>query len=104
MIIQINTDNHITGSESIVADLSALIEKELSHYSQHITRVEAHITDQNSHKKGVDDIRCSLEVRLEGHQPMAATNDAGNKKDAVKGACIKVAGSLASAIGKQRGH
>lgn len=104
MIIQINTDNHITGSENIVAELSALIEKELAHYSTHITRVEAHLTDQNGQKKGVDDIRCNLEVRLEGHQPMAASNDAGNKKDAVKGACTKVSSSLASVIGKQRGH
>jgi len=104
MIVQFNTDKNIIATEGMAEHFTALIEKELAHLSLHITRIEAHLSDENGSKKGVDDIRCLLEARLEGHQPMAVTHDANNNHDAVSGACTKINSALSTVIEKQRGR
>ncbi len=66
MTIQFNTDNNITGSEELQAPLNAAIEKSLGRFSSQITRLEVHLNDENSHKKGQNDKRCMLEARMAG--------------------------------------
>lgn len=58
MKIQLNTDKNITGGERLESYLSSLIENELSHFSNHITRIEVHLSDENGQKKGANDKRC----------------------------------------------
>ena len=78
MQIQINTDHNIEGHEALTAHVSDLVESALSQFSDHITRVEVHLSDENSDKKhGNDDMRCMMEARLEGHQQVAVTHHAG---------------------------
>jgi len=102
MIVQFNTDKNIVATEGMAGHFTALIEKEMAHFGQHITRVEAHLSDENGSKKGADDMRCVLEARLEGHQPVAVTHDANTHHEAVSGACTKMTSALATIIGKQR--
>lgn len=102
MIVQFNTDKNIVATENMAAHFKALIEKEMAHLSSYITRVEAHLSDENGSKKGANDMRCVLEARLEGHQPIAVTHDADTHHDAVSGACTKLTSALSTIIGKQR--
>jgi hypothetical protein len=104
MIVQFNTDHNITASETMSAGVIARITDELSHYSSHITRVEAHLTEENGHKEGVHDKRCVLEARVEGHNPIAVTNHAANNHEAVGGAISKLKSALETVIGKARNH
>lgn len=104
MTIQFNTDNNITGSEELQAPLNAAIEKSLSRFSNQITRVEVHLNDENSHKKGQNDKRCMLEARMEGRQPIAVTNNADTNEQAVKGALDKLIASLETIIGRARNY
>lgn len=104
MTIQFNTDNNITGSIEFKAPLIALITEELSRFSQHITRLEVHLSDENSHKEGPNDIRCMLEARIEGRQPIAVTNQADTHDLAVEGALDKLKTSLNTIIGRLRNH
>ena len=77
MQIQINTDRNIEGREALATQVSGVVESALSRFSDHITRVEVHLSDENSAKKGGhDDIRCMMEARLEGRQPVAVTHQA----------------------------
>ena len=76
MQIQIHTDHHIEGHEAFTAWAAGEIKDALVHHQDQITRVEAHMSDQNGHKGGLDDKRCVLEARLAGRQPMAATHAA----------------------------
>jgi hypothetical protein len=71
--IQLNTDKNITGDERLESYLSSLIENELSRFSDHITRIEIHLADENGPKNGENDKRCALEARIEGRQPIAVT-------------------------------
>jgi len=50
MQVQINTDHNIEGREALAAYVSGVVEAALSRISDHITRVEVHLSDENSDK------------------------------------------------------
>lgn len=101
MQIQINTDHNIEGHEALVAQISGVVESALSRFSDHITHVEVHLSDENSDKKGGnDDMRCMLEVRLEGRRPIAVTHQAATLDQAVDGAVDKLTNLIESTLGR----
>jgi ribosome-associated translation inhibitor RaiA len=103
MQIQINTDRHIEGHEALAAQISGIVESALSRISDSITRVEVHLSDENSAKKGGnDDIRCVMEARLEGRQPSAVTHQAATVDQAVDGAAEKLTRMIESTLGQLR--
>lgn len=100
MQIQVNTDNHIHGREEIVALVETSLEGAVGRFRDRITRVEAHLSDTNSHKTKGDDIRCVLEARLAGHQPIAVTHQAATVELALSGAADKLERSVESTLGR----
>lgn len=103
MQIQINTDRNIDGHDALAQWVTASIESALTHVSEHITRVEVHLSDENSGKKdGPHDKRCLMEARLEGRQPIAIDHQAASLGEAVDGAADKLARKIDSTLGKQR--
>ena len=74
MTVQINTDRTIEWDQRHNDHFSSLIKEELDRFSEHITRVEVHLSDENGSKKGVNDIRCLMEVRIEGKKPIAVSD------------------------------
>lgn len=102
MKVQFNTDNHITGTEELEAFVTEKINTSLERFSDRITRVEVHLSDQNAHKGGADDIQCKLEVRLEGMKPVTVVSKSNAKEKALTEAISKVKSALNSAIGKMR--
>jgi len=64
MQIQFNTDKNVSGSEGLIASSTSLISEELRRYSQQITRVEVHFSDEDGNKDGLNDKRCMVEARL----------------------------------------
>jgi len=100
MQIQINTDHNIEGREALAAWVSGTVETALSRFSDHITRVEVHLSDENGAKNGPHDKRCMLEARLEGRQPIAVTHEAPELDQAVAGAADKLARSIENTLGR----
>ncbi len=100
MLIQVNTDNTIHGREAIVALAHTSIEGAVGRYRDRITRVETHLSDTNSHKTKGDDIRCVLEARLAGHQPIAVSHQAPTVELALSGAADKLERSIESTLGR----
>jgi hypothetical protein len=72
----------------------------ISRFSDHITRLEVHLADENGPKGGENDIRCTLEARLEGRQPMAVTHHAGTIPLAVQGAANSLVSMIDTALGR----
>jgi len=64
MNIQINTDHNIVGHQDLVGQAEATVQSTLGHLAEHITRVEVHLSDENSDKGGSRDKRCLMEARL----------------------------------------
>ena len=98
MQIQIRTDNHIHVHENRATELEAIVKHALRHCSQHITRVELHLSDINGPKAGQLDKSCMMEARLEGHQPMAVTDQAETVGESVTGAAEKLARKVKSTL------
>ena len=104
MQIQVNTDNNIEGSARMAAYFTDTLQEALERFEEQITRVEVHLSDENSHKESSGDKRCLLEARLKGLKPVVVTHNAENLDIAVSGAIDKLIKSLDSSIGKLRNH
>lgn len=48
MQIQLNTDKHIDGNQQLAAEVREVVESTLARFSDHITRVDVHLSDENS--------------------------------------------------------
>jgi ribosome-associated translation inhibitor RaiA len=94
MIIQVNTDNHLTRREALVEQAEATLASALGHLAERITRVEVHLSDENGNKTGDRDKRCMMEARLEGHQLIAVTDESDSLDEAIAGAADKLKHSL----------
>lgn len=102
MQIRINTDKNIEGNERMSKYFSGVIENTLNRFTEHVTRIEAHLSDENSQKEGPDDKRCLLEARVKGLQPIAVTHKAETLDQAVTGAAEKMKSTLETTIAKIR--
>jgi ribosome-associated translation inhibitor RaiA len=100
MQVQINTDHNIEGREALAARISGVVTNALSRVSDHITRVEVHLSDKNGNKTGDKDMRCMMEARLEGRQPIAVTHGAATLDQAVDGAAHKLARLIESTLSR----
>jgi ribosome-associated translation inhibitor RaiA len=104
MKIQVNTDHNIHAHDAFIEQIEATVESTLGHLSEHITRVEVHLTDENAKKGGSTDKRCMMEARLEKHQPVAVTEEAGTLDEAVDGAAHKLKRLLDHTLSRLSAH
>jgi ribosome-associated translation inhibitor RaiA len=104
MTIQFNTDKNVNGKGEFAAPYIALIEAELSRYSQQITRIEVHLSDEEGSKNGLKAKRCLLEARLEGLKPIAVSHQADTIDQAISGALDKLKTSLETILGRLGNH
>ncbi|BAV98412.1 ribosome-associated translation inhibitor RaiA [Lysobacter enzymogenes] len=100
MKIQLNTDHHVRGDESLGQHVEGVIDQNLGRFSSHITRVEVHLRDLNGEKAGGHDKHCTIEARVEGRPPVAATEDAATMRAAISGAARKLQRVLGSSLGR----
>jgi ribosome-associated translation inhibitor RaiA len=82
MQVQVNTDDHIHGGESLAQWVNDEAVSRLSRFRDHITRLEVFLTDLDGSKSGVKDKRCRLEARVANRQPVNVTAD-GDKMASV---------------------
>jgi ribosome-associated translation inhibitor RaiA len=84
MDIHVHTDHNIDGREALATWVTGVIEQSLGGVSRRISRVEVHLTDENSDKKTrADDMRCVLEVKIDGRPPLVVTEQADTIHNAV---------------------
>jgi ribosome-associated translation inhibitor RaiA len=102
MLVQVNTDNHVTLDDELAGRVEGEMEKNLKRFSAQITRVEVHLHDENGDKAGSTDKRCLLEVRVRGLEPFAVSHHAPSIAEAVKGATDKLVRSLDRTMAKLR--
>ncbi|WP_238815514.1 ribosomal subunit interface protein [Nocardia brasiliensis] len=98
--IQVNTGSGIHGGASLIERAEAEIASVLDRFSAQLTRVEAHLTDQNGAKGGPDDKQCVLEARPNGQPPVAVTHRAASVEEAYTGAAESMAHLLDSRFGR----
>lgn len=65
----------------------------------HVTRIEAHLSDENGKKEGKNMIVCLLEARLKGRQPIAVSDQSVTVESSVSGDIHKLKASLDTLLG-----
>ena len=101
MHIELSTDHNIEGKERLSAHVKAALEQALSHFSERITRVEVHLSNETGTKADSHgEIRCMMEARLEGRKPIAVSDHAATLDAAIKGAAKKLATSIETILGR----
>lgn len=103
MQVQINSDRNIHADERLAEFVRDTLTHKLDRFSDHLTRIEVHLSDENSSSKNEgNDKRCLLEARPQGLEPIAVTEFAPTVGQAVTGAADKLQRKLSSVIGKLR--
>ena len=100
MQVLTSTDGSVAGSAALSARVEASVTDLLGRFSPQVTRVEVHLSDQNSDKGGADDKRCLMEARLGGRPPTAVSHRASTMQLAIDGAAAKLARAIESTIGR----
>lgn len=100
MKLQFNTDKNIEGTEALEAVVAEKINHALKHFTNQISRIEVHLSDQNADKSGPGDIQCKIEARIEGRQPVMVTSTNDSKEKAVDEAVAKMKAALTTIFGK----
>lgn len=103
MQVQVHTDRHIQSDERLAEFIRDTLHTKLSRFTDHLTRIEVHLGDENGQqKRDSADKRCLLEARFEGLDPVAVTEHAANVSQAITGAADKMQRKLATVTGKLR--
>ena len=101
MQILLNTDHNTDGRHEMAEHLSTVVKDALGRFGEQITRVEAHLADENSHVKTTpDEIQCTLEARLVGLDPVVVKDRAGSAHQAIQGAAGKLKRAVATILEK----
>ena len=101
MQVLLNTDHHTDGKHEMADHLTVVVKDAVAQFGVHVTRVVAHIADENSSAKTTpDEIQCTLEARLVGRDPVVVKDRAGSVHQAINGAAGKLKRAVASVLQK----
>ena len=102
MKIQVNSDNQIAMKAPLSTFVEGEVERTLERFKDRLTRVEVHVSDENSAAKGgVADKRCVIETRPTGLNPLSVSDTAATVEAAVTSASNKMKRLLETTFGKQ---
>lgn len=100
MQININTDTTIERHSGLDDHVNSVVEAALHRFAEQISRVEVHLSDNNSQKSADGDNRCLMEARITGYQPIAVSSHAATLHQAIAGAAEKLKRAIDSALGR----
>ena len=101
MQVLLNTDHHTDGGHDMADHLTVVVKEAVAQFGAHVTKVVAYIADENgSAKTTPDDIQCTLEARLVGHDPVVVKDRAGSAHQAIHGAAAKLKRAVGTALAK----
>lgn len=100
MQIQINTDKTIDRHNGLDEHVDSVVKAAVARFGEQITRIEVHLSDDNSQKSADGGSRCMLEARVTNYQPIAVSDHAATLHQAISGAADKLKRALDSALGR----
>jgi hypothetical protein len=100
MQIRVNTDGNVVGREDLDRQVEAEVDTALARFRDRLTRVEIHLGDESAGTSTVADMRCTIEARPAGQQPVAVTHHADTIDEACRGAAQKLQALLESKFGR----
>lgn len=104
MFIQIHADNQLPSDRERDSRLEDQIRQRLARFEDRITDVEIYVSDVNGQRGGSADLRCTLEARVAGIQPVAVAEHGATVDRAVLAAAKKAVRALDHQLGKLNGR
>ncbi len=102
MDILVNTDTNIDLDAETVGRIQADLAAELDRFGRRLTRIEVHLRDESAGRETLDDIRCLMEARPAGQDPVVVTHHADSVDTALGGATAKLDALLTSFFDRRR--
>ena len=99
MLIEIRTDSNIEGGEKLIDHLRGVVQGALERFDGRIRRVDVHLSDAISNKRGHVDKCCMMEARLDGREPVTVTQQASTVEQAIRDTVHTLKRSIESALG-----
>jgi hypothetical protein len=100
MKIQVNSGKNVATDARTTRLIEDKVKQALKNFAGRLTRVEVHLSDVNSHKFGVQDKRCLIEVRPARHRPLTVRSAGRTPAGAVRDALTKLRSSLHTFYGR----
>lgn len=107
MQIQVNATSSLHGQNRDALDRWAVDEltNHLQRFRADVTRIEVHLSDENSHEKaGGGDKKSLLEARLTAHPAVTVSHHAPTLDEAFRGSMDKLRHALESTLDRQKNH
>lgn len=100
MQINVNTDKTIEHHNGLDDHVNKVVQAALQRFGEHISRVEVHLSENNAKKSSDGDIRCMMEARVNGYQPIAVSDHNATLHQSINGAADKLQRAIESALGR----
>lgn len=94
MDIQINTDRHVAVDDQLRDRVREELDSVLAHFEHTVTRVEVHFRDDSAVRAVGPHVRCLLEARPSGRDPVTVEAFAATATQALVGAGAKLESRL----------
>lgn len=104
MKIQVNTDKNVAGSADLTERTEADVARALVRFESRLTRVEVHLRNESAGRTTGEDVRCLIEARPAGLDPVAVTHHAATISEALRGATDKLEALLSSKFERLESH
>ncbi len=98
MQIHVNTDKTIERHAGLDDHVNTVVSTALNRFGEHISRVEVHLSNNNAQKSADGEIRCTMEARINGYQPIAVSDHDATLHQAISGAVEKLKRSIDSTL------
>ncbi len=102
MKVQVNYGD-IESSEALQAHVQSCVDGAVERFGERITRVEVHLRDDKQKRGGPDDMRCTMEARPAGGDPLAVDARGGDIYAVVKDCAGKLERAVARRFERRSG-
>ena len=100
MKVLINSDKNVDVNADLEAQMEADVVSDMVRFGDRLTRVEVHLRDDSAGRSTEGDIRCLIEARPAGQQPVAVTDHASTPTAAFNSALTKLGALLETKFGR----
>jgi hypothetical protein len=102
MLILVNTDHNVLAQEGLAGRVEQDVMAILGRFSEDVTRVEVHLSDDQSGKHKSPGKKCVMEARLAGRAPLAVDHHGDSVKKSYDGAARKLLRLLQSTTERRK--
>ncbi|MGJ9419496.1 HPF/RaiA family ribosome-associated protein [Massilia sp. CMS3.1] len=100
MQINVNTDRTIDKHQGLDEHVEAVVQNSIGRFGEQISRIDVHLSNENSQKQLDGGNRCMMEAHVAGYAPVVVSEHAINLHQAITNAGNKLKRALDSALGR----